>query len=111
MLGGATVVGATGGWHVMIVPTDGDLDVVIVDHKVVGWIEATPAVRWRKHFDPGVRSVAAATGSLRLGVTGRDDVPADVPGWDLYRSTQSNQQLSEVLAHALTTLYELRHGR
>src|SRR6266849_2531667 len=110
MLGGAAVVRAAAGWHVMVVATDGDFDVVIVDDKVVGWIEAAPAMRWREHLDPRVRSVAAATRSLRLCAAGHDDVPADVPGWDLNRSTQSNQQVCEVLAHALPTLHDLLHG-
>ena len=54
VLCGAAVVRAASGWHVMVVATDGNFDVVIVDHEVVGRIETTPAVSRRKHFDPGV---------------------------------------------------------
>src|ERR1700682_3486602 len=87
--GGAAVVGAAGRRHVAIVATDGNFDVVLVGHQVVGRIEATPAMRRRKRLDPGVGRAQTAARGMLLGAAALDDVAARVPRWNADGATQA----------------------
>lgn len=101
------MVSADDGGRIGVVASDGDFDVIFIDHTVIGWIDPNPTVLRKVDFYPCVGGVDAP--GFQGIIFPVPEVTADVTGRHFVRAADSKHDVGKILANALFLLEHFDH--